>query len=51
MRTAKNRVPVGVADGKIPNGYITASSQWNKDHAAYRARLYTMVSQVSLLEI
>ena len=32
-------VPVGLEDRRIPNSYLTASSQWDKNHGARRARL------------
>lgn len=36
---ARNSVPVGVEDGKIPNGYITSSSTFNRYHAPWLGRL------------
>ena len=32
-------MPVGVEDGKIPNGYITSSSTFNRYHAPWLGRL------------
>lgn len=32
--------PVGLQSGRIKNGQITASSQWNKHHAPWLARLH-----------
>ncbi|XP_015757096.1 PREDICTED: uncharacterized protein LOC107336222 [Acropora digitifera] len=34
-----NSVPIGVEDGKIPNGYITASSTYNRYTAPWLGRL------------
>ncbi|KAK2554621.1 EGF-like repeat and discoidin I-like domain-containing protein 3, partial [Acropora cervicornis] len=32
--------PMGVQNGKLPNNRMTASSQWDKYHAAFRGRLF-----------
>lgn len=37
--SAPNSVPIGVEDGKIPNGYITASSTYNRYTAPWLGRL------------
>ena len=37
--SARNAVPIGVEDGKIPNSYVTASSTYNRYHAPWRGRL------------
>jgi len=36
---ASNRVPIGVEDRKIPDYAISASTRWDKYHAAYYGRL------------
>ena len=40
--SARNAVPVGVEDGKIPNAYITSSSTYNRYHAPWLGRLNNM---------
>ena len=42
--SAPKSVPVGVEDGKIPDGYITASSSWDKNHAPWCGRLNIVAS-------
>jgi len=37
--SARNSVPIGVEDGKIPNSYVTASSTYNRYHAPWLGRL------------
>lgn len=37
--SARNSVPIGVEDGKIPNGYVTSSSTYNRYHAPWLGRL------------
>ena len=37
--SARNSVPIGVEDGKIPNSYVTASSTYNRYHAPWFGRL------------
>ncbi|XP_031574918.1 EGF-like repeat and discoidin I-like domain-containing protein 3 [Actinia tenebrosa] len=32
--------PSGISNGRLPNKYITASSQWDKNHAPWLARLH-----------
>ena len=40
--SARNAVPIGVEDGKIPNAYITSSSTYNRYHAPWLGRLNNM---------
>jgi hypothetical protein len=37
--TARSRLGLGVEDGRIPDGFLTATSMWNKGHGPQRARL------------
>lgn len=37
--SAPNAVPIGVEDGKIPNGYVTSSSTYNRYHAPWLGRI------------
>ena len=39
LTSAPNSVPIGIEDGKIPNGYITASSTYNRYTAPWLGRL------------
>ena len=39
---ARNKIPLGIEDKKIPYSAFSASSKWNSNHGPSRARLNTV---------